>query len=76
MSIDEVKVKIKIRCDPVIVCVKLIGEVELGHHLIFVLKLRVKIAKMVIFYPFLHTPQTTHNVYDYCIIFSTLWNRE
>jgi hypothetical protein len=33
-------------------------------------------SEMVLCYPLIHTPQTTHNVYVYCIIFSALWNRE
>ncbi len=32
--------------------------------------------KMVFFYPLFHTPQTTHNIYVDCIIFSAFWTRE
>ena len=31
--------------------------------------------EIVLFYPLLHTPRTTHDVYLHCIIFSVLWNR-
>ena len=34
------------------------------------------LSEITLFYPFLHTPRTTHDVYARCIIFSALWNRE
>ena len=33
------------------------------------------VTEMVLVYPFLQTPLTTHDVYVHRIIFSELWNR-
>ncbi len=46
-------------------------EQKVGKHHFMVVN-----HEMVFYYPSLHTPQTIHNVYVYCIIFNALWNRE